>query len=347
MNIADFDFHLPEDLIAQTPLTERTSSRLLTLNRKTNTIEHHQFTDLIDFLQPGDTLVFNNTKVIPARLYGLKQDTGAKVEVLLLKELGNDCWEALVRPGKRLKRGAKMYFGAQEIEQAQLSAVIEEEKEEGIRIIRFQYKGIFQEILDQLGTMPLPPYIKERLDDKDRYQTVYAKQQGSAAAPTAGLHFTKEYMARLQEKGVHLTYVTLHVGLGTFRPVSVNRVEDHKMHAEYFELSQETAQRLQQTREKGGRIIGVGTTSVRTLETAMQLSEGTFRACSGWTDIYIYPGYQFRAVDAIVTNFHLPKSTLIMMISAFAGRDTILAAYKEAVEAQYRFFSFGDAMFIY
>lgn len=347
MNIEDFDFHLPQELIAQTPLPNRTSSKLMTLDRTSKAIGHHQFTDLIDFLHPGDTLVFNNTRVIPARLYGLKHGTGAKVEILLLKSLGEDRWEALVRPGKRVKAGTTLYFGADEIDQADLIADVEQEQEQGIRILRFRYRGIFNEILDRLGTMPLPPYIKQQLKDKDRYQTVYAKQQGSAAAPTAGLHFTKSYMRQLQEKGVRLAFLTLHVGLGTFRPVSTEKVEDHVMHEEFFELPQETADILEQTRKEGGRIIAVGTTTVRTLETAIRVTKGTFRACSGWTDIFIYPGFNFRSVQAIFTNFHLPKSTLIMMISAFAGRETILEAYEEAIAHQYRFFSFGDAMFIY
>lgn len=347
MNVEDFDFELPEELIAQTPLKDRTSSRLMALDRQANKIEHRRFTDLIDYLRPGDTLVFNNTKVIPARLYGLKHETGAKVEILLLKALGDDRWEALVRPGKRIKEGAALFFGAESMEDAELTAEIEEEKPEGIRILRFRYEGIFNEILDRLGTMPLPPYIRSQLQDKDRYQTVYAKEQGSAAAPTAGLHFTQPYMRMLEEKGVHLAYVTLHVGLGTFRPVTASKVEEHKMHAEYFQLPEETAHRLEITRKEGGRIIGIGTTTVRTLETAIRRTGGSFEPCSGWTDIFIYPGFEFQVVQAILTNFHLPKSTLIMMISAFAGRDTIMRAYEEAVKEKYRFFSFGDAMFIY
>lgn len=342
MNVDLYDFELPESLIAQTPLPDRSASRLLMLDKATGEMEHRHFTDILDALQSGDTLVLNDTRVIPARLFGIKADTGAKAEVLLLKSLGEDRWEALVKPGKKLKAGAVIEFGEE------LSAVIEEEGDMGGRTLKFRYKGIFQEILDRLGSMPLPPYIKETLDDRERYQTVYAKSEGSAAAPTAGLHFTKELLGQLEAKGVRIAYITLHVGLGTFRPMSVEKVEEHVMHAEYFELSQETAELLNEARSRGGRIVAVGTTSCRTLETAAaRCAGGTLEACSGWTDIFIYPGYSFKLVNALITNFHLPKSTLVMLVSALAGRETILAAYKEAVEREYRFFSFGDAMFIY
>lgn len=342
MNVDLYDFELPESLIAQTPLPDRSASRLLMLDKATGEMEHCHFTDILDALQPGDTLVLNDTRVIPARLFGIKADTGAKAEVLLLKSLGEDRWEALVKPGKKLKAGAVIEFGEE------LSAVIEEEGDMGGRTLKFRYKGIFQEILDRLGSMPLPPYIKETLDDRERYQTVYAKSEGSAAAPTAGLHFTKELLGQLEAKGVRIAYITLHVGLGTFRPMSVEKVEEHVMHAEYFELSQETAELLNEARSRGGRIVAVGTTSCRTLETAAaRCAGGMLQACSGWTDIFIYPGYSFKLVNALITNFHLPKSTLVMLVSALAGRETILAAYKEAVEREYRFFSFGDAMFIY
>lgn len=342
MNVDVYDFHLPEELIAQTPLPDRSASRLLTVNRQNGDMAHRHFTDIVDALQAGDTLVLNDTRVIPARLFGVKEDTGAKAEVLLLKYLGEDRWEALVKPGKKLKTGAVIVFGEE------LRAVIEEEEDMGGRILRFMYKGIFQEILDRLGTMPLPPYIKETLDDRERYQTVYAKHKGSAAAPTAGLHFTQELLDQLTSKGVNVTYITLHVGLGTFRPMSVERIEDHVMHAEYFSFSQETADILNAAMERGSRIIAVGTTSCRTLETVGNLcTGGPLKECSGWTDIFIYPGYQFKVVNALITNFHLPKSTLVMLVSALAGRDHILNAYKEAIAEKYRFFSFGDAMFIY
>ncbi|MDT3426665.1 S-adenosylmethionine:tRNA ribosyltransferase-isomerase [Paenibacillus forsythiae] len=342
MNVDLYDFHLPEELIAQTPLPDRSASRLLTLDKRSGRTEHRHFTDMIDELQPGDTLVLNDTRVIPARLFGIKADTGAKAEVLLLKSLGEDRWEALVKPGKKLKTGAVISFGEE------LRAVIEEESDMGGRTLRFMYEGIFQEILDRLGTMPLPPYIKEKLDDRERYQTVYARHEGSAAAPTAGLHFTEDLLKRIQDKGVRLAYITLHVGLGTFRPMSVETVEEHVMHAEHFILPQETADILNEARAKGSRIVAVGTTSCRTLETVGGMfGAGPLEACSGWTDIFIYPGYEFKLVDALITNFHLPKSTLVMLVSALAGREHILAAYQEAVEQNYRFFSFGDAMFIY
>ncbi|CAM4191529.1 tRNA preQ1(34) S-adenosylmethionine ribosyltransferase-isomerase QueA [Paenibacillus typhae] len=342
MNVEDYDFHLPEELIAQTPLLDRSASRLLMVDKENGQIQHRHFTDILEQFQPGDTLVLNDTRVIPARLFGVKEDTGAKAEVLLLKSLGEDRWEALVKPGKKLKNGAVIVFSDE------LKAVIEEEADMGGRTLRFIYKGIFQEILDRLGSMPLPPYIKETLDDRERYQTVYARHEGSAAAPTAGLHFTKELLEQIAAKGVNIAYITLHVGLGTFRPMSVDKVEEHVMHAEYYMLSQETADLLNEARSRGGRIIAVGTTSCRTLETVgRQAAGGPLTACSGWTDIFIYPGYQFTVVNALITNFHLPKSTLVMLVSALAGREHILAAYEEAIKEHYRFFSFGDAMFIY
>lgn len=343
MNVDLYDFELPEHLIAQTPLLDRSSSRLLTLDKQSGDIRHQTFADIIDYLNPGDTLVLNDTKVIPARLFGAKEDTGAKAEVLLLKNMGQDRWEALVKPGKKLKIGNVISFG-----DGKLKAVIEEEGEMGARTLSFSYEGIFQEILDELGQMPLPPYIKEKLDDRDRYQTVYAKHEGSAAAPTAGLHFTEALLEQIQAKGVDIAFITLHVGLGTFRPMSVDQVEDHVMHEEYYSLSQETAELLNETKRRGGRVIAVGTTSCRTLETVgSELNGEPLRESSGWTSIFIYPGYAFTVVDALITNFHLPKSTLVMLVSALAGREHIMKAYKEAVEKEYRFFSFGDAMFIY
>ncbi|ANA81449.1 S-adenosylmethionine/tRNA-ribosyltransferase-isomerase [Paenibacillus vortex V453] len=343
MNVDLYDFELPEQLIAQTPLLDRSSSRLLTLNKESGQINHQTFADIIDSLNAGDTLVLNDTKVIPARLFGEKEDTGAKAEVLLLKSMGQDRWEALVKPGKKLKKGNVISFG-----DGKLKAVIEEEGEMGARTLSFSYKGIFQEILDELGQMPLPPYIKEKLDDRDRYQTVYAKHEGSAAAPTAGLHFTEALLEQIRAKGVDIAFITLHVGLGTFRPMSVDVVEDHVMHEEYYSLSQETADLLNETKRRGGRVIAVGTTSCRTLETVgSQMNGEPLRESSGWTSIFIYPGYSFTVVDALITNFHLPKSTLVMLVSALAGREHIMKAYKEAVEDKYRFFSFGDAMFIY
>ncbi|WP_019639484.1 tRNA preQ1(34) S-adenosylmethionine ribosyltransferase-isomerase QueA [Paenibacillus fonticola] len=342
MNVDLYDFELPEELIAQTPLAERSASRLLTLNKASGAIQHHIFPEILEYLQPGDTLVLNDTRVIPARLFGMKQNTGAKAEVLLLKNLGHDRWEALVKPGKKLKTGAVITFGDE------LTATIESEGDMGERVLSFSYEGIFHEILDRLGQMPLPPYIKEKLDDRERYQTVYSKHEGSAAAPTAGLHFTQELLEQVRSKGADIAFVTLHVGLGTFRPMSVERVEDHVMHEEYYILTEETAQLLNETKARGGRVIAVGTTSARTLETvAGQCGEGPVRAMSGWTGIFIYPGYTFKLVDALLTNFHLPKSTLVMLVSAFTGREHILNAYREAVEQKYRFFSFGDAMFIY
>lgn len=342
MNVDLYDFHLPEHLIAQTPLAVRTASRLLTLNRQTGEVEHHAFPEIINYLQPGDLLVLNDTRVIPARLFGGKEDTGAKVEVLLLKQEENDCWEALVKPGKKVKLGTVVVFGDK------LKAEVLEEREMGARLLRFTYEGIFNEILDELGQMPLPPYIKEQLDDRERYQTVYAKHEGSAAAPTAGLHFTKELLAEVENKGARIAYVTLHVGLGTFRPMSSDTIEEHVMHSEYYEVSAETARTINETKEQGGRIVAVGTTSARTLETVAGRFVGkVIEPCSGWTDIFIYPGYEFKLVNSLLTNFHLPKSTLVMLVSALAGREHIMAAYQEAIEQEYRFFSFGDAMFIY
>jgi S-adenosylmethionine:tRNA ribosyltransferase-isomerase len=347
MDVSLFDFDLPERLIAQTPLSDRTSSRLMTLDKRTGEVTHRHFYDLIELLSPGDLLVMNDTKVLPARLYGTKEGTGAKAELLLLKELGENRWETLVKPGKRLKAGSKILFG-DDLSKPLLTATVDAETDSGGRIVTFEYEGVFMELLDRLGTMPLPPYIKEQLEDKDRYQTVYAVHPGSAAAPTAGLHFTLPFLERIRDMGVHTAHVTLHVGLGTFRPVSADRVEEHLMHEEYYEVPAATARAIRETKAKGGRVIAVGTTSARTMETAAKrMMSGTDEAISGWTSIFIYPGYQFQAVDALITNFHLPKSTLLMMISALAGREQVLAAYREAVEREYRFFSFGDAMFIF
>ena len=341
MNVSDFDYELPEELIAQDPIEDRSSSRLLMLDKKTGAIEHHIFRDIIDALNPGDCLVINNTRVIPARLLGVKEDTGAAIEVLLLKRRDNDIWETLVKPGKKMKLGAVVSFG-----DGTLKGTVVDVVEEGNRLIQFSYEGIFEEILDQLGQMPLPPYITHRLEDKSRYQTVYAKYDGSAAAPTAGLHFTKELLAAIREKGINIAEVTLHVGLGTFRPVKADVVEEHHMHSEYYSVNPETADLINTTRKNGGRIIAVGTTSCRTLESA-STPDGVLHAGDGWTEIFIYPGYQFHVVDALITNFHLPKSTLMMLVSALAGRDHIMNAYAEEVKDRYRFFSFGDAMFIH
>ncbi|MBP1156555.1 MULTISPECIES: tRNA preQ1(34) S-adenosylmethionine ribosyltransferase-isomerase QueA [unclassified Paenibacillus] len=349
MQVELFDYNLPESLIAQTPLADRTASRLLTLDKRTGQTGHHGFAQLEQYLQAGDVLVLNDTRVIPARLFGVKADTGAKAEVLLLKPLEGDRWEALVRPAKRLKAGARLHFGSESGEMGDaplLTATVESEGDMGSRVLHFSYSGIFHEILERLGQMPLPPYIKEQLPEKERYQTVYAKHRGSAAAPTAGLHFTEDYLHRLEQKGIQLAYVTLHVGLGTFRPVSAETVEEHEMHEEYYEVSERTAEIVNAAKRQGGRIVAVGTTSARTLESAAR-EDGTLVQGSGWTGIFIYPGYSYRLVDALLTNFHLPKSTLMMLISALAGREHVLAAYKEAVEREYRFFSFGDAMFIY
>lgn len=341
MNTNDFDFYLPEDLIAQTPLEKRDASKLLVLDRQKQTMLDTTFHSIIDQLKAGDALVMNNTRVLPARLYGQKPDTKGHVEFLLLKNTQDKQWEVLAKPAKRLKVGAKVAFG-----DGRLTATIVEELEHGGRIVEFDYEGIFLEVLESLGEMPLPPYIHEKLEDKERYQTVYAKENGSAAAPTAGLHFTPELLAAIEAKGVKLVYLTLHVGLGTFRPVSVDNVDDHDMHSEFYQLSEEAAQILNQTKAEGGRIVAVGTTSIRTLETIGSKYDGQLRAESGWTKIFIKPGYQFKVVDAFSTNFHLPKSTLVMLVAAFAGRDFTLSAYQHAVEEGYRFFSFGDAMFI-
>lgn len=340
MKTDDFDYELPERLIAQTPIAQRDASRMLVLDKKTGDISHKHFHDLIEELEKGDVLVLNNTKVIPARLYGIKEETNAAIELLLLKENENDTWECLTRPAKRVKVGTVISFG-----DGILKAVCLEEKEEGIRIFQLQYQGILYEILDRLGEMPLPPYIHEKLADKNRYQTVYAAEEGSAAAPTAGLHFTQSLLDEIAKKGVKVLYVTLHVGLGTFRPVSVEDVTKHKMHSEFYQMSEETAKQLNLAKEEGRRIIAVGTTTTRVLETIMNLYH-QFESCSGWTDIFIYPGYQFVAIDALITNFHLPKSTLVMLVSALAGKENIMNAYKEAVKEEYRFFSFGDSMFI-
>lgn len=341
LSTEDFDFDLPEELIAQTPLKDRASSRLLVVNKETGDMEDKHFHDILDELQPGDALVMNNTRVLPARLYGEKTETGGHLEVLLLTNTEGDTWETLIKPAKRAKVGTEIQFG-----DGRLKAVVKEELEHGGRIIEFKYDGIFLEILESLGEMPLPPYIKERLDDPDRYQTVYAEENGSAAAPTAGLHFTKELLEEIKAKGVHLVYLTLHVGLGTFRPVSVDNIEEHHMHSEFYRLTEEAAKQLNEVRQAGGRIAAVGTTSIRTLETIGTKFNGEIQADSGWTDIFITPGYQFKVVEAFSTNFHLPKSTLVMLVSAFAGKDLTLAAYQHAIEEKYRFFSFGDAMFI-
>ncbi len=340
MNLHDFYYELPRELIAQDPLEDRSSSRLMVLDRETGKTEHHIFTDILDYLYPGDCLVVNNTKVIPARLIGSKVGTDAKVEVLLLKREADDVWETLVKPGKKLKPGAKVSFG-----EGLLTGEILEVVEDGNRKIRFTYEGIFEEILDQLGQMPLPPYITHQLKDKTRYQTVYAKHDGSAAAPTAGLHFTPELLQKIQHQGVQIAHVTLHVGLGTFRPVKVENILDHHMHSEYYMVEEDQARLINETKARGGRVIAVGTTSLRTLESATG-PDGILTAGSGWTDIFIYPGYSFRMIDALLTNFHLPESTLFMLVSALAGRETILEAYAEAVREKYRFFSFGDAMLI-
>ena len=340
MKTADFDYHLPEELIAQTPLKDRASSRLLVLDDKTETLEDHIFSDILDFLNPGDALVLNETKVLPARIIGAKKDTGGAVELLLLKDLGNDTWECLARPQKRLKVETEITFG-----DGLLIAKVLELKDEGITHVKFSYTGIFLEILERLGTMPLPPYIHKQLEDQSRYQTVYAKNLGSAAAPTAGLHFTPELLEQIKNKGVEIIKITLHVGLGTFRPVVVDDVKNHKMHTESYEISEDAAEKLNAIQKNGGRIIAVGTTTVRTLETVME-KYGEFKSCSGETSIFIYPGYKFKAIDAMITNFHLPKSTLLMLVSAFAGKDLIMKAYEHAVKEKYRFFSFGDAMFI-
>jgi len=339
MLVSDYDYDLPKELIAQDPLEDRSSSRLLVLNKNTGEFSHHHFKDIKEYLRPGDCLVINDTKVIPARLYGRKEETGAAIEVLLLKRLKGDEWECLVRPGKKLRPGTRVEFG-----DGKLKGTITGMLEEGNRKIAFEYDGIFEEILDELGQMPLPPYITHELKDKNRYQTVYAKNEGSAAAPTAGLHFTKELLEEIKAMGVEIATVTLHVGLGTFRPVKVDRIEDHHMHSEYYVVEPEQAEKINRAKREGHRIISVGTTSCRTLESAAK--DGFVVAGSGNTEIFIYPGYEFKIIDCLITNFHLPQSTLLMLVSALAGRDNIMAAYKEAVKEKYRFFSFGDAMFI-
>ena len=341
MNTADFDFDLPEELIAQTPLEKRDASRLLVVDKETGAFSDQHFDQIIDQLQPGDALVMNNTRVLPARLYGIKPETGGHVELLLLKNTQGDDWEVLAKPAKRLRVGSHISFG-----DGRLTATVVEELDHGGRIVRFGYEGIFLEVLESLGEMPLPPYIHEKLADRERYQTVYAKENGSAAAPTAGLHFTEELLEQISAKGVKLVYLTLHVGLGTFRPVSVDSLDDHEMHSEFYSLSEEAAQILRQVKAKGGRVIAVGTTSIRTLETIGSKFQGQIQADSGWTNIFIKPGYDWKVVDAFSTNFHLPKSTLVMLVSAFAGRSLTLEAYEHAIAERYRFFSFGDAMFI-
>ena len=340
MDIKDFYYDLPEGMIAQTPLEDRTASKLMVLNRKTHEITHKHFYDIVDYLNPGDCLVMNNTRVIPARLYGVKEGSGGKIEFLLLKRINIDTWEVILKPGRKARQGARFVFG-----DGLLKAEVIEVRDDGNRIVRFEFDGVWEEILDKLGEMPLPPYIKEKLQDKNRYQTVYSKIEGSAAAPTAGLHFTDALIEKIKEKGVKVAFVTLHVGLGTFRPVSCDNIEDHHMHSEYYEVSAETAGIINETRKSGGRIIAVGTTSVRTLESVAS-DDGTIPTQSGNTQIFIYPGYKFKVVDALITNFHLPESTLLMLISALYDREHIMDAYKEAIAENYRFFSFGDAMFI-
>ncbi len=337
---SEFYFDLPEELIAQTPLKDRSASRLLVLDKSTGQVEHKVFKDIVNMIDAGDCLVINETKVMPARLIGARKDTGTRVEILLLKHNDDDTWETIVYPGKKARPGHIVVFG-----DGLLEAEIVDVVEEGNRIVRFKYDGIFEEILDKLGEMPLPPYIHEKLQDKNRYQTVYAKNEGSAAAPTAGLHFTPELMAQLESKGVNIARLTLHVGLGTFRPVKAEDINDHKMHSEFYMIDKKNADLINRTREKGGKIISVGTTSTRTLE-SIAADDGHIKPCSGWTDIFIYPGYRFKIVDELITNFHLPESTLIMLVSALAGKENVLSAYKTAVEERYRFFSFGDAMFI-
>ena len=339
MKVEDFDFDLPKDLIAQTPIKDRDTSRLLVLNKDNGDIKHKHFYDILDYMEKGDTLVLNDTKVLPARLYGVKEETNAAIEILMLKDNGEDIWECLVKPAKRVKEGTVIKFSDK------LKAKCTGVYENGIRHFKFIYNGIFYEILDELGEMPLPPYIHEKLKEKDRYQTVYAKNIGSSAAPTAGLHFTKELLTKIKNKGINIVYITLHVGLGTFRPVTVSNVNDHKMHSEFYIMSKETADILNETKKSNHKIISVGTTSTRTLETIVSLY-GKFKETSGFTDIFIYPGYEFKAIDALITNFHLPKSTLVMLVSALAGKDNIMKAYKEAIKEKYRFFSFGDAMLI-
>lgn len=340
MKVDDFDYYLPEELIAQVPIEQRDSSRLLVLDKETGEVEHKHFFDIINYLNVGDTLVLNDTKVLPARLIGVKEETNAVIEILLLKNISGDKWECLVKPARRIKEGTIVSFGDGKLKAKCIGCF-----DEGIRHFELMYNGILMEILEELGTMPLPPYIHEKLEDQSRYQTVYAKEVGSAAAPTAGLHFTKELLKQIEEKGINICYVTLHVGLGTFRPVSVEKIEDHEMHSEFYSMSKEVADKLNETKRNGGKIIAVGTTSTRTLETIANLY-GEFKECNGWTNIFIYPGYEFKGIDRLITNFHLPKSTLVMLVSTLAGRENILNAYKIAVDEKYRFFSFGDAMFI-
>ena len=340
MKTSDFYYDLPKELIAQDPLEDRSSSRLLVLHRKSGRVEHRVFTDIVEYLKPGDCLVRNNTKVIPARLYGTRVDTGATIELLLLKRMENDVWETLVKPGKKARQGVVISFG-----DGILTGEIIDVKEDGNRLIQFRYEGIFEEILDQLGQMPLPPYITHQLEDRTRYNTVYAAHEGSAAAPTAGLHFTPELLKEIQEKGVDIARVTLHVGLGTFRPVKVEDVTEHHMHSEFYMVDAEASEKINRAKEHGGRVICVGTTSCRTIESAAD-ENGHLEPCSGWTEIFIYPGYQFKILDGLITNFHLPESTLIMLVSALAGKEHVMAAYEEAVKERYRFFSFGDAMII-
>lgn len=340
LKTSDFYYDLPKELIAQDPLEDRSSSRLLVLHRKSGRVEHRVFTDIVEYLKPGDCLVRNNTKVIPARLYGTRVDTGATIELLLLKRMENDVWETLVKPGKKARQGAVISFG-----DGILTGEIIDVKEDGNRLIQFRYEGIFEEILDQLGQMPLPPYITHQLEDKNRYQTVYAKHSGSAAAPTAGLHFTPELLEEIKAEGVEIAHVTLHVGLGTFRPVKADDILDHHMHSEFYRIEASEAEKINRAKESGHRVICVGTTSCRTVESAAD-ENGKLKECSGWTEIFIYPGYKFKVLDCLITNFHLPESTLIMLVSALAGREHVLAAYEEAVKERYRFFSFGDAMMI-
>ena len=340
MDVKDFDYELPEELIAQDPIENRSDSRLMILDKETGAVQHKIFHDIIDELKSGDCLVINNTRVIPARLYGVREGTGAKIEVLLLKRKENDVWETLVKPGKKCKIGTKLDFG-EGLLQGEVVGIVEE----GNRLIHFTYEGIFEEILDKLGQMPLPPYITHELRDKNRYQTVYAKHDGSAAAPTAGLHFTEELLQKIRDKGIEIAEVTLHVGLGTFRPVKEETIEAHHMHSEFYIVDEKASEIINRTKKNGGRVICVGTTSCRTIESAA-LPDGTVPVTSGWTEIFIYPGYKFKVLDALITNFHLPQSTLIMLVSALAGKDHVLAAYEEAVKERYRFFSFGDAMFV-
>ena len=340
MKTKDFYYDLPEELIAQTPVEPRDASRLMTLDKTTGAIGHYHFRDIVDLLREGDCLILNDSRVLPARIYGVKEDTGAHVEFLLLENKGNDRWEALAGPGKKARKGSRFTFGG-----GLLRCEVVDVLPDGNRLIQFQYEGAFFNLLDQIGQMPLPPYIKEKLQDRERYQTVYSREVGSAAAPTAGLHFTPELLEQVKAKGVKLGFVTLHVGLGTFRPVSAEDIQDHKMHAEHYHMPQETADLINETKEKGGRVIAVGTTSCRTIESVAQ-KEGRFTESEGWTDIFLYPGYQFKGLDGLITNFHLPESTLIMLVSALAGREHVLHAYEVAVREKYRFFSFGDAMFI-